>query len=147
MAHNEEESNHHPFLTKPRVRKAPLIPTGIDWTALVCYYKGPGTINTNDLEALVSAYAGHLPRPAAITQFFDFVAEDVEQKWLACEGTNVAATALTWESQEIWVISAYFTKDLEGTKATVLTLCKISKIFFSACAPEFIYKKNFPITI
>jgi hypothetical protein len=53
----------------------------IDWTALICYYKCAGTIYTNNVKALISAYAGHFPRPAAITQFFDYIAED-KQKWL-----------------------------------------------------------------
>jgi hypothetical protein len=70
----------HSFLTKPRACIAPLVPIGVDWRALICYYKGPGTIDTNGLEALISTYTGHLPRPAAIAQFFDFVTKDFEQK-------------------------------------------------------------------
>jgi hypothetical protein len=60
--------------------------------ALICYYKGPGAIDTNGLEALISAYVGYLPRLAAIAQFFDFVTKDVEQKWLLAFNTPKITT-------------------------------------------------------
>jgi hypothetical protein len=62
-----------------------------DDTAVIIYYKGPSAINTTVIEGAITAFAGHLPKPAVVAQFFDWVTETDLLKWLIAFDTADAA--------------------------------------------------------
>ena len=81
--HKRNQILRHCFLDKPTARITPVIPTGfVDPTAVVLYYNGPGAVDTETISGFIKAYAGDLPAPAVVAQFFDPVLETDLQKWL-----------------------------------------------------------------
>jgi hypothetical protein len=52
----------------------------VDHTAVILYFNGPG--DTEVIKGFIQAYAGELPTPAVVAQFFDPVTETDQQKWL-----------------------------------------------------------------
>jgi hypothetical protein len=58
-----------------------VIPDFVDTMAVVLYVNGPGAVST-EVEGFINAYAGELPTPAVVAQFFDPVTETDQQKWL-----------------------------------------------------------------
>jgi hypothetical protein len=60
-----------------------LLVNDIDHSALILYFKGPGTIDTGTITDLIKRYmADTLPCPAVVAQFYDHVTEKELPKWL-----------------------------------------------------------------
>jgi hypothetical protein len=92
FAHKRNQILRNCFLDNPTARITPVIPTDfVDPTAVVLYYNGPGAVSTEVVEGFIKAYAGELPTPAVVAQFFDPVTETDQQKWLLGFDTTPAA--------------------------------------------------------
>ena len=106
--HKRNQILRHCFLDKPTARITPVIPTGfVDPTAVVLYYNGPGAVDTETISGFIKAYAGDLPAPAVVAQFFDPVLETDLQKWLlgfdqpqAAENSSSTRTGPVWPAMK-----------------------------------------------
>jgi hypothetical protein len=83
-------------------RIIPVIPVNeVDQTALIIYYKGPGTANTDTITKLVQEHIGYtIPHPAMVTQFYDHVSKEELPKWLL--GFDLISEAEKYATDKDW---------------------------------------------
>jgi hypothetical protein len=68
---------------KPNARITLVLPVNnIDHSALILYFKGPGTIDTSTITDLIKKLADTLPCLAMVAQFYDHVTKEELPKWL-----------------------------------------------------------------
>ena len=106
----------HPFIENPCARITVEIPKGwTDETAVLIISKNKGTMSTSDVEGLVESYAGHLPRPAAVVQIFDWISEVEIDKWFLAFEDRTGAAA--FHRDRMWINHACSATGLQFTVA------------------------------
>jgi hypothetical protein len=78
FVHKRNQILRNCFLDNPTAQITPVIPTNfMDLMVVALYYNGPRAVSTEVVESFIKAYAGELPTPAEVAQFFDPVMETV----------------------------------------------------------------------
>jgi hypothetical protein len=101
-AHKHNQILCNCFLDNPTALITLVVPTNfVDHTAVILYFNGPGTVDTEVIEGFIQTYAGKLPTPAVVAQFFDPVTKMDQQKWLL--GFDTPQATVTFLANKKWI--------------------------------------------